>query len=209
MPSKRQYDLVQNDEYDTRIPLHPEEAFHHGITFQAKLDVIMQLSRQVSSLIFCFCLRLLAVIKHCLLPKEKRSVRGASAFLGGIIILSLFVTGCTDPSLPPFAYSTEFRCKSQIIVVKNAVRNNLESWVIIPYKYKICRENCSKRIPECKSQIIVVRNAVRNNPESRVLPSGLPQGSTSATVYPKHLQPILNTRCAVTLTYRSFNFFNV
>lgn len=36
MPSKRDYDLVQNDDYDTRIPLHPEEAFHHGITFQAK-----------------------------------------------------------------------------------------------------------------------------------------------------------------------------
>ncbi|KYB28532.1 hypothetical protein TcasGA2_TC032515 [Tribolium castaneum] len=36
MPSKKQYDLVQNDDYDTRIPLHPEEAFHHGITFQAK-----------------------------------------------------------------------------------------------------------------------------------------------------------------------------
>lgn len=38
MPSKRQYDLVQNDDYDTRIPLHPEEAFHHGITFQAKVS---------------------------------------------------------------------------------------------------------------------------------------------------------------------------
>lgn len=37
MPSKKQYDLVQNDDYDTRIPLHPEEAFHHGITFQAKV----------------------------------------------------------------------------------------------------------------------------------------------------------------------------
>ncbi|EEB10140.1 conserved hypothetical protein [Pediculus humanus corporis] len=36
MPSKKQYDLVQNDENDTRIPLHPEEAFQHGITFQAK-----------------------------------------------------------------------------------------------------------------------------------------------------------------------------
>ncbi|XP_014287857.1 carboxyl-terminal PDZ ligand of neuronal nitric oxide synthase protein isoform X3 [Halyomorpha halys] len=36
MPSKKDYDLVQNDDYDTRIPLHPEEAFHHGITFQAK-----------------------------------------------------------------------------------------------------------------------------------------------------------------------------
>lgn len=40
MPSKRQYDLVQNDDYDIRIPLHPEEAFHHGITFQAKVSVV-------------------------------------------------------------------------------------------------------------------------------------------------------------------------
>ena len=37
MPSKKQYNLVQNDEYDTRIPLHSEEAFQHGITFQAKV----------------------------------------------------------------------------------------------------------------------------------------------------------------------------
>lgn len=36
MPSKKQYDLVQNDDYDTRIPLHPDEAFEHGITFNAK-----------------------------------------------------------------------------------------------------------------------------------------------------------------------------
>lgn len=39
MPSKKQYDLVQNDDYDTRIPLHPEEAFHHGIVFQAKVSL--------------------------------------------------------------------------------------------------------------------------------------------------------------------------
>ncbi|KAK9499505.1 hypothetical protein O3M35_002534 [Rhynocoris fuscipes] len=38
MPSKNQYDLVQNDDYDTRIPLHSEEAFHHGIVFQAKVS---------------------------------------------------------------------------------------------------------------------------------------------------------------------------
>lgn len=37
MPSKNQYDLVQNDDYDTRIPLHSEEAFNHGIIFQAKV----------------------------------------------------------------------------------------------------------------------------------------------------------------------------
>lgn len=33
----KQYDLVQNDEFDCRIPLHTEEAFCHGILFQAKL----------------------------------------------------------------------------------------------------------------------------------------------------------------------------
>lgn len=38
MPSKKQYNLVQNDENDTRIPFHPEEAFQHGITFQAKVS---------------------------------------------------------------------------------------------------------------------------------------------------------------------------
>lgn len=37
MPSKKQYNLVQNDDYDTRIPLHSDEAFQHGITFQAKV----------------------------------------------------------------------------------------------------------------------------------------------------------------------------
>uniref|UniRef100_A0A0A9WSS4 Carboxyl-terminal PDZ ligand of neuronal nitric oxide synthase protein n=1 Tax=Lygus hesperus TaxID=30085 RepID=A0A0A9WSS4_LYGHE len=49
MPSKKQYDLVTNDDYDTRIPLHTEEAFSHGITFQAKyigtLDVPKPQSR--------------------------------------------------------------------------------------------------------------------------------------------------------------------
>lgn len=38
MPSTKQYNLVPNDEYDTRIPLHPDEAFHYGITFQAKVS---------------------------------------------------------------------------------------------------------------------------------------------------------------------------
>ncbi|CAG9764673.1 unnamed protein product [Ceutorhynchus assimilis] len=48
MPTKRQYDLVQNDEYDTRIPLHPEEAFHHGITFQAKYIGMLDVPRPTS-----------------------------------------------------------------------------------------------------------------------------------------------------------------
>ncbi|KAL1516981.1 hypothetical protein ABEB36_000806 [Hypothenemus hampei] len=48
MPSKRQYDLVQNDDYDTKIPLHPEEAFHHGITFQAKFIGMLDVPRPTS-----------------------------------------------------------------------------------------------------------------------------------------------------------------
>ncbi|XP_043200919.1 carboxyl-terminal PDZ ligand of neuronal nitric oxide synthase protein-like [Amphibalanus amphitrite] len=47
--TKKQYNLVQNDEYDCRIPLHTDEAFQHGITFQAKyigtLDVPRPSSR--------------------------------------------------------------------------------------------------------------------------------------------------------------------
>ncbi|XP_023159114.1 capon-like protein [Ceratitis capitata] len=36
MPSTP-YDLVQ-DEQDLRVPLHAEQAFFHGITFQAKVN---------------------------------------------------------------------------------------------------------------------------------------------------------------------------
>lgn len=48
MPSKKQYDLVQNDDYDTRIPLHSEEAFHHGITFTAKFIGSLDVPRPTS-----------------------------------------------------------------------------------------------------------------------------------------------------------------
>lgn len=38
MPSKnKQYNLVQSDDLDTRIPLVPEEAFQHGIPFNCKV----------------------------------------------------------------------------------------------------------------------------------------------------------------------------
>lgn len=40
MPSKKQYDLVSDDGYDSRIPLHNEEAFQHGISFTAKVKWI-------------------------------------------------------------------------------------------------------------------------------------------------------------------------
>lgn len=49
MPSKKEYDLVSDDGYDSRIPLHNEDAFQHGIPFQAKyigtLDVPRPSSR--------------------------------------------------------------------------------------------------------------------------------------------------------------------
>ncbi|XP_022834329.1 carboxyl-terminal PDZ ligand of neuronal nitric oxide synthase protein isoform X2 [Spodoptera litura] len=48
MPSTKQYNLVPNDEYDTRIPLHPDEAFTYGITFQAKYIGTMDVPRPTS-----------------------------------------------------------------------------------------------------------------------------------------------------------------
>lgn len=36
--SSTPYDLVRDDQ-DLRIPLHAEQAFFHGITFQAKVSV--------------------------------------------------------------------------------------------------------------------------------------------------------------------------
>ncbi|KAL5011588.1 hypothetical protein ScPMuIL_010139 [Solemya velum] len=49
MPSKRQYDLVSEDGYDSRIPLHNDDAFQHGIQYQTKyigtLDVPRPSSR--------------------------------------------------------------------------------------------------------------------------------------------------------------------
>ncbi len=45
MPSKKQYDLVSDDGYDSRIPLHNEEAFAHGVNFQAKV---------ITNTIICF-----------------------------------------------------------------------------------------------------------------------------------------------------------
>jgi len=41
MPSKRQYDLVLDDGPDSKIPLHNEDAFQHGINFHAKVIIIM------------------------------------------------------------------------------------------------------------------------------------------------------------------------
>ena len=38
MPSKKHYSRVPNNEFDLRIPLYSDEAFRHGITFQAQVN---------------------------------------------------------------------------------------------------------------------------------------------------------------------------
>lgn len=48
MPSTKQYNLVTNDEYDPRIPLHTDEAFSYGIKFQAKYIGTMDVPRPTS-----------------------------------------------------------------------------------------------------------------------------------------------------------------
>ncbi|XP_071529702.1 carboxyl-terminal PDZ ligand of neuronal nitric oxide synthase protein-like isoform X3 [Panulirus ornatus] len=48
MPSKKQYNLVTNDDYDSRIPLHPEEAFSHGIKFNVKYIGTLDVPRPTS-----------------------------------------------------------------------------------------------------------------------------------------------------------------
>lgn len=48
MPSTKQYNLVPNDECDTRIPLHPDEAFQYGISFKAKYIGTMDVPRPTS-----------------------------------------------------------------------------------------------------------------------------------------------------------------
>uniref|UniRef100_A0AC34F6Z0 PID domain-containing protein n=1 Tax=Panagrolaimus sp. ES5 TaxID=591445 RepID=A0AC34F6Z0_9BILA len=50
MPSKRrgQYDIIQDDLYDCRIPLHNELAYQHGIHFEAKYIGSMEISRPSS-----------------------------------------------------------------------------------------------------------------------------------------------------------------
>ncbi|XP_035219385.1 carboxyl-terminal PDZ ligand of neuronal nitric oxide synthase protein-like [Stegodyphus dumicola] len=48
MPSKKQYNLVNDDAYDSRIPLYNEEAFQHGITFHAKYIGSLEVPRPSS-----------------------------------------------------------------------------------------------------------------------------------------------------------------
>ncbi|XP_076436538.1 carboxyl-terminal PDZ ligand of neuronal nitric oxide synthase protein-like [Babylonia areolata] len=46
--SKNAYDLVSDDGYDSRIPLHNEQAFEHGISFQAKYIGTLDIPRPSS-----------------------------------------------------------------------------------------------------------------------------------------------------------------
>ncbi|KAL4219510.1 Carboxyl-terminal PDZ ligand of neuronal nitric oxide synthase protein [Mactra antiquata] len=50
MPSKKEYDLVPDDGYDNRIPLHNDDAFQHGIHFQAKYIGTLDVPRPSSRL---------------------------------------------------------------------------------------------------------------------------------------------------------------
>lgn len=63
MPSKKQYNLVHNDEYDTRIPLHSEEAFHRGIVFHAKFIGSMEVPRPTSRVEIVAAMRRIRVIR--------------------------------------------------------------------------------------------------------------------------------------------------
>ncbi|XP_037077741.1 dystrophin-like protein 1 [Pollicipes pollicipes] len=50
--TRKQYDLVNNDddEYDCRVPLHPDEAFEEGITFKAKCIGTLDVPRPTTRL---------------------------------------------------------------------------------------------------------------------------------------------------------------
>ncbi|XP_045489942.1 carboxyl-terminal PDZ ligand of neuronal nitric oxide synthase protein isoform X2 [Pieris rapae] len=48
MSLTKQYDLVDNDEYDTKMSLHPDEAFEYGIAFHAKYIGTMDVPRPTS-----------------------------------------------------------------------------------------------------------------------------------------------------------------
>ncbi|KAF2355226.1 PTB/PI domain [Trinorchestia longiramus] len=50
MPSKKQYNLVINDELDSRIPLHPDESFAEGIKFSAKYIGTLDVPRPTSKI---------------------------------------------------------------------------------------------------------------------------------------------------------------
>lgn len=50
MPGKTKYNLV-DDGHDLRIPLHNEEAFQHGINFEAKVKSPCGLSNEFYSLV--------------------------------------------------------------------------------------------------------------------------------------------------------------
>lgn len=55
MPAKTKYNLV-DDGHDLRIPLHNEEAFQHGINFEAKVNpqAAVNVLHVHVTLTFCF-----------------------------------------------------------------------------------------------------------------------------------------------------------
>jgi len=51
MPAKTKYNLV-DDGHDLRIPLHNEEAFQHGINFEAKVSFSFNTKMFFSSMFY-------------------------------------------------------------------------------------------------------------------------------------------------------------
>lgn len=70
MPGKTKYNLV-DDGHDLRIPLHNEEAFQHGINFEAKVTSLWNESS--SAEMFAFLIEGFAFLgfTHELTQKEK------------------------------------------------------------------------------------------------------------------------------------------
>lgn len=61
MPAKTKYNLV-DDGHDLRIPLHNEEAFQHGINFEAKVNPQEVAEPSLSGQMFD------PQLFHCLIP---------------------------------------------------------------------------------------------------------------------------------------------
>ncbi|TKS74965.1 PDZ ligand of neuronal nitric oxide synthase protein C-terminal [Collichthys lucidus] len=70
MPAKTKYNLV-DDGHDLRIPLHNEEAFQHGINFEAKYIGSLDVTRPNSRVEIVAAMRR---IRHSMAPSHPHPV---------------------------------------------------------------------------------------------------------------------------------------
>uniref|UniRef100_H3CS30 PID domain-containing protein n=1 Tax=Tetraodon nigroviridis TaxID=99883 RepID=H3CS30_TETNG len=71
MPGKTKYNLV-DDGHDLRIPLHNEEAFQHGINFEAKYIGSLDVTRPSSRVEIVAAMRRIRVSSHFSLTQDSR-----------------------------------------------------------------------------------------------------------------------------------------